>query len=119
MNLYNMILADDTIKPEELARLYEIGNRHGITTNEFNQLLQNPVEFKAPSSIEQKVEYLYDLVMIIKADGVVDANEMITLKRFCKKFGFEEHNIEGIVGFLMEQAENGATIDMVLKQIKE
>jgi uncharacterized tellurite resistance protein B-like protein len=114
-----MVLADATVKPEELVKIYEIGHRHGISEDEFNQLLKIPVEFKSPDTLEKKIEFLYDLVLIIRADGVIDENEITSLKHYCIKFGFEEQNIDGIVDFLMKQASNNATIDEVLNEIKK
>ena len=31
LNLYNMVLADGTVKPEELMQIYQIGKRHGVS----------------------------------------------------------------------------------------
>lgn len=119
MNLYNMALADDSIKPEELVQIYEIGKRHGILDDEYINLLQSPVDFKAPDTIEEKVEYLYDMVMVIRADGVIDDNEIATLKRYCKKFGFATENIDGIVDFLMEKVANKTSLEEIIKEIME
>lgn len=119
MNLYNMVLADDSVKPEELVQVYEIGKRHGLSEEEFNGLLQNPIDFKAPDTIEKKIEYLCDLVIVIRADGVIDENEIATLKRYCKKFGFDEGNIDGIVDFLMDRIATGVPISEIIKEITE
>lgn len=119
MNLYNMVLADGTVKPEELLQIYKIGQRHGVTEEEFNRLLISPASFAAPETLEQKVASLYDLVEIILADKEVDSDEVETLKRYCIRFGFDPENVDAIAMFLIESAQAGKSIDSVIQEITE
>lgn len=119
MNLYNMVLADGTVKPEELLQIYKIGQRHGVTEEEFNRLLISPASFAAPETLEQKVASLYDLVEIILADKEVDSDEVATLKRYCIRFGFEPENVDAIASFLIESVKAGKSIDCVIQEITE
>lgn len=67
MNLYHMVLADAMVKPQELLKIYEIGLRHGVTEEEFNQLvLSHSIDFTAPETLEQKVAIFADNIPAIQ-----------------------------------------------------
>ena len=119
MNLYNMVLADDTVKPEELVQVYLIGKRHGVSEDEFNRMLLSPVEFTTPDTLEKKIAHLCDLVEIILADGNIDDNEMSTLKRYCVRFGFEPENVDEIASFLIEKKKSNVPTEKIIKEITE
>ena len=119
LNLYNMVLADGTVKPEELMQIYQIGKRHGVSEEEFNQILLSPATFVLPETLELKVRYLYDLVEIILADQEVDADEIATLKHYIVRFGFERENVDEIATFLIDSVQAGKTIDKILLEINE
>ena len=119
MNLYNMVLADDTVKPEELLQVYLIGKKHGVSEDEFNKMLLSPVEFAMPDTLEKKIAHLCDLVDIILADGKIDDNEVSTLKRYCVRFGFEPENVDQISSFLIEKKEAQVPTEEIIKEITE
>lgn len=116
-NLYNMVMADDTVKPEELAQLYAIGKRHGVSEDEFNKILLSPIDFVKPNTLDKKVEYLYNLAEIIYADHDVDENEVATLEHYCLRFGFKPENCDKIALFLIDSVKSGKTIEEVFNQI--
>lgn len=119
MNLYNMVLADGNVKPEELVQVYSIGLRHGVSPAEFNQLLLSPVKSTLPDTLEKKIGFLYDLTEIILADGDVDANEVEALKRYCILFEFEDSNVDAIADFMIDKVKQGYSLDEIIKTIKE
>lgn len=119
MSLYKMILADDLVKPEELLQLYLIGKRHGISENEFNEMLISPVDFAMPDTLENKIVHLCDLVDIILADGKIDDTEVTTLKQYCVRFGFVSENVDQIVSFLIEQKKARVSTEDIIKEITE
>ena len=119
MNLYNMVLADGNVKPEELVQVYKIGLRHGVSPAEFNQLLLSPVAATLPDTLDKKVSNLYDLTEIILVDGTVDENEIVALRRYCLLFGFEEENASAIADFMIEKVKNGYSLNDILKEVQE
>ena len=119
MSLYKMILADDLVKPEELLQLYLIGKRHGISENEFNEMLISPIEFAMPDTLENKIAHLCDLVDIILADGIIDDTEVATLKRYCVRLGFVPENVDQIVSFLIEKKKARVSTEDIIKEITE
>lgn len=119
MNLYNMVLADGNVKPEELVKVYTIGLKHGVSPAEFNQLLLSPVNSTQPDTLEKKISHLFDLCEIILADGDIDDTELSTLKRYCTLFGFEEENATAIADFMIKNVKQGHTLESIIKEVQE
>ena len=121
LNLYKFALADDEIDTSELEVLYSIGNQHGVSKEEIIEFLKDPdlVEPSIPNDTLTKVQYLYDFVQIILADGKVNENEKATLKMFCQNFGFDEKNIPKIMEFLIEEGKKGTEKEIIIEQVKK
>ena len=117
LNLYSMALADSQFDEKEIAILYRIGEDKGIPKEKIDSLLLNPnlsEHFDLPTTISDKVEYLYDYAKMILADGVVHEDEIKTLEKFCLKFQFEDQNVSTIAQLLIEAAKNGISKNELL-----
>jgi L-2-hydroxyglutarate oxidase LhgO len=123
INLYSMALADEQIDTKELEMLYKIGLEKGISKEEMDEILFNvdiyEVEKRIPNDILTKVEYLFDFVQMIIADGIIDYREKEMLKKFCLKFGFIEDNINTIIEFLIEEAKKGTNKQKLIEYVKQ
>lgn len=121
LNLYSLALADTQVDTAELEILYKLGQERGILKEEIEELILNPDKVKpfVPQDTLTKVEYLYDFVKIILADGIVDEREEATLKKFCIQFGFEEQNIPTIMEFFIEEAKKGTDKKIIIDQVKQ
>ena len=106
LRLYQMAFSDDNFDVLELQMLYRFAEERGINQEQLNEVLLNPsADSNIPEKLEDKIEYLYDLAIMIWADGVATEDEVNTLKKYCLKFGFLEENIEDICDFLLENAK--------------
>ncbi|WP_439880732.1 hypothetical protein ACSX1A_16435 [Pontibacter sp. MBLB2868] len=121
LNLYFLALSDTQIDSEELEMLFELGQKKGVAREEIEKIILHPdsIRFTVPQDTLTKIEYLYDYVTMILADGRVDENEELTLRKFCKKFGFEEQNISAIMQFLIEEATKGTDKKVIIEQVKQ
>jgi uncharacterized tellurite resistance protein B-like protein len=121
LNLYHIALCDMQIEPSELEKLYLIGSEKGITSQEIDSIVLHPdkVKFIIPESIEQKIEYLYELAQIAWSDGKIDSNEKFTLELFCSKFGFEQENISTITKFVLDEVEKKTKLSDVLSIVQQ
>ncbi len=118
LRLYEMAFADDDFDVLETQMLYKFAEERNISKQELdNILLSSQQESLVPESLELKVEYLYDLAVMIWADGKVTEDEMITLKKYCLKFGFLEENLEELTSFLIENAKKHTPKTTLLKQL--
>lgn len=119
LNLYKLVLSDNTIELSELALLYKIGLERGISKDEINAIILSPgTADKIPESVEERVEYLYDLTRLAWADGVIKTEEIELIKSLCLKYEFQEEYVDNIVSFFLQEVQNGTSAEQLLAKIK-
>ncbi len=118
LRLYQMAFSDDNFDVLELQMLYKFAEERGITKDQLNEILLNPShDSSIPESLEKRVEYLYDLAVMILADQEVTEDEYITLKKYCKKFEFLEENITELADYLLDCAKKVLPKEEIIKNI--
>jgi len=121
LNLYHMALADENVDIRELELLYRIGEEGGISRAEIETLImqaEQPV-FTAPTTLPEKISYLYDLSLMACADGKIDEAEQKLLIRFCSLFGFRQENVLSICEYLLGEAIRNVPIQQVLTNVSK
>lgn len=108
LRLYQMAFSDDNFDVLEMQMLYKFAEERGLTKEQLNEILLNPShDTSIPETLELRVEYLYDLAIMIWADEKVTDDEYATLKKYCKKFDFLDENISELADYLLECAKKG------------
>lgn len=115
-----MAICDDDFSPLELKMLYKSAEERGISSKNLDEILLNPINSKSliPETIDEKVEYLYDLTVMIWADGIVSENEYSALKKYVGMFNFLEENVQDIADYFIEAVKNGKTKTDILNDLK-
>ena len=117
-NLYCLALSDGYLDFTELQTLYDIGVEHGITPDQINQLvLTANIEPKAPETIAEKVECLYDLTRMAWADGKIEPEEREIIKKCVIRYGFLEENATGIVDYFIDSVKENKSKIEILNEI--
>ena len=116
-----MAFSDDNFDKLELKMLYHFAEERGISEEQLQQVLLNPLteEAEIPETLDQKIDYLNDLAKMIWADGVVTEDERNTLLKYCKKFGFLDENLQQLVDFLLECAKENLSVEDIILKINE
>lgn len=118
LRLYQIAFSDEDFDILEMRMLYEFAEERGVSKEQLNELLLSPSNYSSiPDSQETRVEYLYDLAVMIWADGKVTEDEYNTLKKYCKKFDFLEDNIVPLTDFLLENAKIKTSKEEILKNL--
>ncbi|RXG21930.1 hypothetical protein DSM00_1994 [Leeuwenhoekiella aequorea] len=118
LRLYQMAFADDNFNVLEMQMLYKFAEERGFTKDQLNEVLLNPSHNSAiPESLDVRVEYLYDLAVMIWADNKVTEDEYITLKKYCRRFEFLDENITELADYLLESAKNKVSKEELIKTI--
>ncbi|MGB3343105.1 MAG: hypothetical protein WBA61_04270 [Aequorivita sp.] len=118
LRLYQIAFSDDNFDVLELQMLYKFAEERGFTSEQLNEVLLNPShDSTIPDSLEKRVEYLYDLAVMIWADKKVTDDEYITLKKYCRKFEFLEENITELADYLLESAKEGLPKEEIINNI--
>lgn len=119
LRLYQMAFSDDNFDVSELKMLYQFAKDRGISEEQLNTILLNPAnDISIPENIEVRIGYLYDLALIIWADGVVNEDERNTLKKYCKRFEFLDENLEELTNYLLINAENKVKKEKIISKLK-
>jgi uncharacterized tellurite resistance protein B-like protein len=120
LRLYQMAICDDDFSALELKMLYRCAEERGISSKNLDEILLNPINLKSivPQTIEEKIDYLYDLTVMIWADGVVSPNEYSAMQKYVLMFGFLEENVTAIVDYLIEAVKIGKNKSEILYELK-
>ncbi|WP_223608272.1 hypothetical protein [Chryseobacterium sp. OSA05B] len=120
LRLYQMAICDDDFSALGLKMLYKCAEERGISPKNLDEILLNPINFKSlvPKTIEEKVDYLYDLTVMIWADGMVSPNEYSAMEKYVLMFGFLEENVKAIVDYLITSVKTGKSKTDILYELK-
>lgn len=81
-NLVALAYADGKFSDEERQYVANVAIEVGMTSDEMKQIINNPesIRFIIPENDIEKIEQLYDLILLMMIDGNLNENEMI----FCR-----------------------------------
>ncbi|MEQ9422845.1 MAG: TerB family tellurite resistance protein [Cyclobacteriaceae bacterium] len=98
-NLWEVAMSDGHIDESETKLLYQIANRHGAGKSRANKIKgrMDSIEFVSPDNDEERFDQIYDLVMMMAADGEIDDNEMAVCNKYAEKLGFDKRIVEEMV----------------------
>lgn len=98
-NLVRLAMADGIIDKNEKEYLYKLGKRFNMTPEEVDKFIENPPKdkFVPPFELQEKYEQIFDLVALMKADGVLDEREIGICKALIIAEGFEDEKVDKIM----------------------
>jgi len=104
-NLLALAKADGHMHPKEEALLYKIAKRYGLKDRQVRELSEGEEKFElnVPDNHNDKMNLLYDLVLMVYADDVVDQHEIEFCEDAVTRFGMKKE----LVGWLLEEFERG------------
>ena len=119
LRLYQMAICNDDFSALELKMLYKCAEERGISSKNLDEILLNPINKSlVPQTLEEKIDYLYDLTVMIWADGIVSPNEYSAMEKYVLMFGFLEENATAIVDYLIEAVKTGKNKSEILYELK-
>ena len=104
-NLLALAKADGHMHPKEEAMLFKIAKRYGLKEKQIKQLIDTDEKFEVnvPDNHNDKMNLLYDLILMVYADNVVDKHEIEFCEQAVKNFGMKKE----LVPWLLGQFEKG------------
>lgn len=120
LRLYQIALSDEDFSPLEMQLLYKFAEERDISKVQLDNILTASIgEITIPEGIEKRIEYLYDLALMIWADKIVTNDEEVTLKKYIKKFGFLDENVDELCNYLLKSAMQEKPKHVILKELNE
>jgi uncharacterized tellurite resistance protein B-like protein len=104
-NLLALAKADGHMHPKEEKLLYKIGKRYGLKDRQIKALVDSDEKYvmNVPDNHNDRMNLLYDLVLMVYADDVVDKQEIQFCEDAVKKFGMKKE----LVKWLLSVFEKG------------
>lgn len=98
-NLIALAKADGTLHTDEEKMIYKLGEKYGLKDRQVASLLRSnkELELRIPESDEEKMDQLYDIVMMIYADGVVEDSEVEFCEDIVEKFSFNKEIVNWLI----------------------
>lgn len=121
-NLLALAKADGSMHPREESLLYKIGKRYGLKDRQVKTLIDTDEKYDIviPDNHNDKMNLLYDLILMVYADDVVDKHEIEFCEQAVKQFGMKKQ----LVSWLLAEFERGTPPppdewDEIKKEAKE
>ncbi|MFK8038241.1 MAG: hypothetical protein AB8B74_08135 [Crocinitomicaceae bacterium] len=114
MNLVLLANADGHLDDTEIALLYKLGRKIGLTYTQIGTIMDDPKAHYMipPVSKDERFEMLLDLVRMMVIDSKIDPQEMNLMENFVVQLGYksmEDIDFESIVA-LIKRGEDNDTI---------
>lgn len=104
-SLLALAKADDHMHDSEIALLFRIGHKYGLKEWQVQNLLDSVEKFEltVPDNFNDRMNLLYDLLLMVYADGIVEKREI----EFCEDVAKRFHMKKEIVPWLLKIFDNG------------
>lgn len=99
-NLIALAKSDGKLHDDEEKLIYKIGEKYGLKDRQIASLIVSTKkrELYIPENYEGKMNQIYDLLMMVHADNIVDDNEIKFCENVAERFGFRKE----IVGWMLD-----------------
>lgn len=96
--LINLANVDGDFAGEERELIYMIGKANGVSEKEVLELVENPEPLPPLSTMtdEDKFEYLYNIVQLMKIDSQVYLSEIKYCEEMAAKLGYKKGVISAL-----------------------
>ena len=107
-NLIAVAFADGKIEDSELASIAIVMSREGMTENDLERCMKHPkgITFTQPSTDEERLRYLTDMVLVMMSDGDIDHNEMMLCKATAIALGYRHEIIDALILKIITDLKN-------------
>ncbi|MEO5603787.1 MAG: hypothetical protein ABIR06_22910 [Cyclobacteriaceae bacterium] len=98
-NLLALAKADGTVHPKEELLLFKIGKRYGLKERQIKELIASDEKHTiiVPDNHNDKMNLIYDLLLMIHADQRVVKNELEFFENAVKKFGMKKEMVKWLL----------------------
>ena len=119
-NLVNLAAIDGEIKPMEEKMLKRFSRKFDVSPEDYERILENPATFPvhAITSKTQRLEFLFDLLLIVYTDFKMDDAEEFLIKKYAVGLGFSEEAALTIINKSKKLFENRFSFDLYLNFIE-
>ncbi len=118
-NLIGLACADGTLEKVEMNMIFNIGVKSGLTPDELSRIFDRPdsISFFPPETFRERIEQLYDLVLVMLVNGEIHENEIEVCKAMAIRLGFKTTVIDQMVHNIMDSIIKGIETEIALAKL--
>ncbi|MEQ9402320.1 MAG: TerB family tellurite resistance protein [Cyclobacteriaceae bacterium] len=112
---------DGDFAGEEKDLIYMIAKANGITQDEVNNMIDNPEPLPPLSTLsdDDKFEYLYHLVQLMKIDSQVYLSEIKYCEELAEKLGFKKNVISDLSARIYSDPMITSNVESLKREIRK
>ncbi len=98
-NLLALAKVDGHMHEKEISLLFKIAKRYGMKDRQVQQLIDSEEQFtiNVPDNHHDKMNLLYDLILMVYADDVVDEHEIEFCEQAVSQFGMKKELVQWLL----------------------
>lgn len=98
-NIVKIAKSDNKISPEEIEFLSKVSKKYNISDEKFREILRSPEDVPTLAHIEcvERIERLYELLVMVKADHHIENAEVAVLRKIVTGLAFPLKLVDEIV----------------------
>lgn len=118
-NIVRIAKSDNQISPEEITFLSKVSKKYNISNEQFKDILKFPEKVPTIAHLDcvERIERLYDLLIMVKADQHVEDEEVAMLKRIVIGLAFPLNRVNHIVNQSLSFDLDGSSVESFTDEI--
>ncbi len=106
-NLLALAKADGHVHEREREVIHEIGKRYGLKDRQIKEIIESDEKFKVnvPNNHYDKMNVLYDLMLIVFADGVIEKKEVAFCEDVAKQFSLKKDVVKWLLSEVFDKGK--------------
>ncbi|NMM49721.1 TerB family tellurite resistance protein [Marinigracilibium pacificum] len=119
--LIEIAKSDGELHPDELSLIMRIAEGSGIDQNKVKEFIVNPKPSGKLEALtfDQKFEYLYNIILLMKADKRITFKEIKHCQNIAKKLGFNPSVVSELSAHIYSDPSIAADINMLQNKAKK
>ena len=113
--------ADGKFSDEERQYVANVATEVGMTADEMKQIINDPdsIRFIMPENDIEKIEQLYDLILLMMIDGDLNENEMIFCRAMAIKMKIPYQVVDEMVAKVINFITDNFYVEDVINELAE
>ena len=119
--IVKVAMSDGIINDDEKAFLDRLATRLDVSDEEYKSILKDydSHTINPPMSYDARIERLFDLARMVRADDIEGPNQVNLLEKLCVGLGFNPDNVKYIADKALSLVYYGVDIDEFTDRMKK
>lgn len=118
-NIVRIAKSDNQITSEEITFLSKVSKKYNISNEQFKDILKFPEKIPTIAHLDclERIERLYDLLIMVRADHQIEHEEVTMLRRIVTGLAFPLNRVDVIVDHSLKLEVDKISVDIFTTEI--